>query len=182
MPTRLPTLLLAALVAALCLAIPAGAFAQATGGAAYQPPPTKAKVVNGKAVAPSGAPEAVKKIIAAGNRIVNKPYRYGGGHAKVSDSGYDCSGTVSFALIRAGLLKTPLDSTDFMSWGEEGKGQWVTVYTNPGHAYMVVAGLRLDTGYRDKYVAKWGGAPGTGPRWGKPRDASNFTARHPVGL
>jgi hypothetical protein len=182
MPTRTHTLLLAAIVAAICLALPASSLAQATGGAAYQPPAKKARVVNGKAIAPADAPEAVKKIIEAANRIVNKPYKYGGGHAKVSDTGYDCSGTVSFALIRAGLLKTPLDSSDFLGYGEAGKGHWVTVYTNPGHAYMVVAGLRLDTGYRDRYVAKWGGAPGSGPRWAKPRDASKFTARHPAGL
>jgi hypothetical protein len=182
MLTRFHTLLLAAFVAAICL-LPGSAVAQSTGGAQYQPPAGKAKVVNGKAIAPSDAPPEVKKLIAAANRIVTKPYKYGGGHAKVEDTGYDCSGTVSYALLKAGLLGgTPLDSTGFMSWGAPGKGKWITVYAHGGHAYMVVAGLRLDTGYRDRYVAKWGGAPGSGPRWGKPRNPNGFTVRHPAGL
>ena len=182
MPTRVQKTLLAAIVAALCL-LPGSAVAQSTGGAQYQPPPTKAKVVNGKAVAPSDAPPAVKKAIAAANRIVTKPYKYGGGHARVDDTGYDCSGTVSYALIKAGLLKPfPLDSSGFMSWGEAGKGRWISVYAHGGHAYAVIAGLRLDTGNRDRYVAKWGGAPGSGPRWGKPRNPTGFTVRHPAGL
>ena len=182
MPIRAYTTLVAAMVAAVCL-LPGSAVAQSTGGAQYQPPPKKAKVVNGKAVAPADAPEVVKRVIAAGNRIVSKPYRYGGGHARVDDTGYDCSGTVSYALIKADLLKGyPLDSTGFMSWGEAGAGQWITVYAHGGHAYMVVAGLRLDTGYRDRWVKKWGGKAGSGPRWGKPRNPSGFTARHPAGL
>jgi hypothetical protein len=182
MLTRVQTTLLAAFLAAICL-LPGTALAQSTGGAQYQPPPSKAKVVNGKAVAPSDAPPEVKRAIAAGNRIVAKPYKYGGGHAKVEDTGYDCSGTVSYALIKAGLLQgSPLDSTGFMSWGQAGKGRWITVYAHGGHAYVVIAGLRLDTGYRDRYVAKWGGAPGSGPRWGKPRNPRGFTVRHPAGL
>ena len=183
MPTRVHTTLLAAMLAALCLLLPGSAIAQSTGGAAYEAPPKKAKVVNGKAIAPEGAPPAVKKAIAAANRIVTKPYKYGGGHAKVEDTGYDCSGTVSYALIKAGLLKGyPLDSSGFMNWGESGKGKWITVYAHGGHAYMVIAGLRLDTGYRDAYTKKWGGAPGSGPRWGKPRNPKGFTVRHPAGL
>ena len=171
------------MLAALCLLVPGSAIAQSTGGAQYEAPPKKATVRNGKAIAPADAPPAVKKAIAAANRIVTKPYKYGGGHAKVEDTGYDCSGTVSYALIKAGLLKsTPLDSTGFMSWGEAGKGKWITVYAHGGHAYVVIAGLRLDTGYRDQYVAKWGGAPGSGPRWGKPRNPKGFTVRHPAGL
>ena len=123
MPTRVHTTLLAAMLAALCLLVPGSAFAQSTGGAQYQPPAGKAKVRNGKAIAPADAPPAVKKAIAAANRIVTKPYKYGGGHAKVED-----------------------------------------------------------TGYRDAYTKKWGGAPGSGPRWGKPRNPSGFTVRHPAGL
>ncbi len=182
MLTRVQTTLLAACIAALCL-LPGTALAQSTGGAQYQPPAGKAKVRNGKAIAPADAPPEVKAVIAAANRIVTKPYRYGGGHAKVNDTGYDCSGTVSYALIKAGLLEgTPLDSTGFMSWGAPGKGRWITVYAHGGHAYLIVAGLRLDTGYRDAYTKKWGGAPGSGPRWGKPRNPKGFTARHPAGL
>ncbi|HEX8054325.1 MAG TPA: hypothetical protein VF517_15155 [Thermoleophilaceae bacterium] len=182
MLTRFHTSLLAAFLAAVCL-LPGSALAQSTGGAQYQPPASKAKVVNGKAIAPSDAPPEVKAAIAAANRIVTKPYKYGGGHAKVEDTGYDCSGTVSYALLKAGLLTgSPLDSTGFMGWGAPGKGKWITVYANGGHAFMMIAGLRLDTGYRDKYVAKWGGAPGTGPRWGKSRSANGFTVRHPAGF
>jgi hypothetical protein len=182
MLTRVHTSLLAAIVAVLCL-LPGSALAQSTGGAQYEPPAGKAKVVNGKAIAPSDAPPEVKKAIAAANRIIAKPYKYGGGHAKVEDVGYDCSGTVSYALLKSGLLLgTPLDSSGFMGWGDPGKGKWITVYAHGGHAYMVIAGLRLDTGYRDAYVKKWGGAPGSGPRWGKPRDPKGFTVRHPAGF
>ena len=100
---------------------------------------------DGLAIAPASAPPAVQAIIAAGNQIHTLPYKYGGGHAKFQDTGYDCSGSVSFALHGAGLLKTALNSTGFMSWGEAGPGQWVSIYGNPGHAYMIVAGLRFDT-------------------------------------
>ena len=137
----------------------------------------QALLIDGAAHAPAGAPEQVKRAIAAGNALQGKPYRYGGGHARVDDSGYDCSGTVSFALNRAGLLKTPLDSTSFMRWGRRGEGEWITVHTNPGHAYTVIAGLRLDTSAA--------GDPGgdKGPRW-RPtlRSPGGFTARHPAGL
>ena len=133
---------------------------------------------NGFAVAPAGAPPQVINAIAAANKIVGKPYRYGGGHAKVEDSGYDCSGTVSYALLGGKLLKgTPLDSSSFMRWGQAGPGQWVTVYTNPGHAFVVIAGLRLDTSAAgDPSGAK-------GPRW-RPvlRSTRGFKARHPEGL
>nr|MBA3300483.1 hypothetical protein [Thermoleophilaceae bacterium] len=83
----------------------------------------------------------------------------------------------------AAALDTPLDSSSFASWGEPGPGQWITVYTNPGHAYVVIAGVRFDTGYRDNaLLKKMGGAAGRGPRWGRPRSTKGFTARHPVGL
>ncbi len=137
----------------------------------------QALLIDGVAHAPAGAPAAVKRAIAAGNALQGKPYRYGGGHARVEDSGYDCSGTVSYALNKAGLLKTPLDSSSFMAWGRRGEGDWITVYTNPGHAYTVIAGLRLDTSAA--------GDPGgeKGPRW-RPalRSARGFAARHPAGL
>jgi peptidoglycan hydrolase-like protein with peptidoglycan-binding domain len=111
------------------------------------PAPTgKARLLSdGLAVAPSDAPQVIKDVIAAGNRIATKPYLYGGGHGTWNDSGYDCSGSVSYALHGGGLLSTQLDSSDFMSWGSSGHGRWITIYTNPGHAYMVVAGLRFDT-------------------------------------
>ncbi len=132
---------------------------------------------SGKAAAPENAPEAVQQAIWAANRIIGKPYRYGGGHARFEDSGYDCSGTVSYALRGAGLVKSPLNSSGFMRWGKRGKGQWITVYTNPGHAYVVIAGLRLDTSAADDPRG------GKGPRWRPLRKSdSGFAARSPVGF
>jgi hypothetical protein len=183
MPPRFRTLLLAAcLLAPACLA-PATALASSGGvspsDARYQPA-KKAKIVNGLAVAPRGAPAEIVNAIAAGNKIIRKPYRYGGGHGSFNDSGYDCSGSVSYALHGGGLLRSPLDSSSFMHWGLAGKGKWITVYTNPGHAYMYIAGLRLDTGQRNKAT---GAAPGSGPRWNYgARSNSGFTPRHPNGL
>ncbi len=127
----------------------------------------------GVAVAPASAPDEVKAIIEAGNEIATKPYKYGGGHGRWHDSGYDCSGSVSYVLHAAGLLRRPLDSTGFMSWGERGRGTWVTIRTNPSHADMIVAGLRFDTSARRQ----------TGTRWSEQmRSARGFHGRHPNGL
>jgi hypothetical protein len=169
----------------MACAAPATALA-GNGGAAPDDrfkPGTKAKLVHGVAVAPADAPLAVKNIIAAANSISTKPYRYGGGHKSFIDSAYDCSGAVSYALKGGNLLTSPLDSSSFMKWGQRGPGKWVTVYTNPGHAFLVVAGLRFDTGYRNwSRAAARGQAPGSGPRWGLPRSAKGFKARSPLGL
>ena len=128
---------------------------------------------NGLAMAPASAPQAVKDIIAAGNAIAHKPYRYGGGHGRWNDSGYDCSGSVSYALHGAGLLNTQLDSTSFESWGQKGYGKWVTIYANGGHAWMMVAGLRFDTS----------GLSADGSRWhAERRSVSGYVIRHPRGL
>jgi peptidoglycan hydrolase-like protein with peptidoglycan-binding domain len=128
------------------------------------------------AIAPSDAPQEVKDAIAAANRITTKPYRYGGGHGKWEDSGYDCSGAVSYALHGGGLLSKPLDSSGFTTWGQAGKGTWITVYGNSGHAYTVIAGLRFDT-------SASGSSGGSGPRWrSKARSASGYVARHPAGF
>jgi hypothetical protein len=125
------------------------------------------------AVAPAGAPAEVVAAIAAANDIVDRPYRYGGGHRSFKDTAYDCSGTVSYALHGAGLLSRPLDSSSLESWGAAGKGDWITVYANAGHAFVVIAGLRLDTS----------GAGESGPRWRpQPRSGSGYVARHPAGL
>jgi hypothetical protein len=125
------------------------------------------------ALAPAGAPPEVQSAITAANRIVGKPYRYGGGHGRWEDAGYDCSGTVSYALHGAGLLRSPLDSGAFARWGKAGKGRWITVFANGGHAYAIIAGLRLDTS----------GSGGSGPRWRKQgRSSRGFTARHPTGF
>jgi cell wall-associated NlpC family hydrolase len=125
------------------------------------------------AIAPPDAPAKVRAIIAAGNEIATKPYKYGGGHGKWRDSGYDCSGSMSYAFHGAGMLDTALDSTGFMSWGKPGKGSWVTTYAHGGHSYMVVAGLRFDTS----------GLAADGSRWHtSKRSASGYTVRHPNGL
>jgi peptidoglycan hydrolase CwlO-like protein len=127
----------------------------------------------GMVQAPPGAPAAVAQVIAAGNAIATLPYVWGGGHGSFHAGGYDCSGSVSYALAAAGLLTSPLDSTGFESWGVAGPGQWITVYANAGHAFMVVAGWRFDT------VALSSG----GTRWSQSMtSAAGFVARHPAGL
>jgi hypothetical protein len=128
---------------------------------------------DGLAVAPASAPEEVQAIIAAGNEIHDKPYKYGGGHGRWNDTGYDCSGSMSYAFHGAGLLDEALDSTGFMSWGEPGKGQWVTTYANSGHSYMIVAGLRFDTSGRAEEGSRW---------HTELRSARGYTVRHPTGL
>jgi cell wall-associated NlpC family hydrolase len=138
-------------------------------------PPGKAMLVNGRAIPPANAPAAVKKVIAAANKIRTKPYIYGGGHARWWDRGYDCSGAVSFALHGGSLISTPMPSGSLESWGSPGRGRWITVYANGGHAYAVIAGLRWDTA---------GNTHGTGPRWHKSLSAAAsgpFVARHPLG-
>jgi len=126
-----------------------------------------------RATPPPGAPAAVVEAIRAANRIAGKPYRWGGGHRRFTDSAYDCSGAVSFALHGAGLVLSPLDSRAFMRWGDPGPGGWITVYASASHAFTVIAGLRFDTS-----------GPGPrGPRWrSAPRSAGSFTARHFLGL
>jgi hypothetical protein len=116
---------------------------------------------------------AVRRIVAAASRIAHLPYKYGGGHARWNDSGYDCSGSVSYALHGAGLLRRPLNSSEFMSWGAPGRGRHVTIYAAPGHAYMVVNGRRFDTTGRDE----------SGSRWQRrSRSSAGYVARHPPGL
>jgi len=128
---------------------------------------------DGLAVAPASAPPAVKAVILAGNRIAKKPYIYGGGHGKWEDTGYDCSGSVSYALHGGGLLKASMPSGGFMNWADAGPGQWITTYANGGHMYMVVAGLRFDTSGRKR----------TGNRWQTAmRSTAGYQIRHPQGL
>ena len=174
------------------VAFPAGASAQTsgTGGAQFSDPApivtpgaTATLLPDGTAAAPAEAPLEVQAAIFAANKLLDKPYKYGGGHAKVEDSGYDCSGTVSYALLAAKLLKSPLDSSSFLRWGLKGKGAWITVYTNPGHAFAVIAGLRLDTstgGITSRRITR---TAERGPRWRVAlRNTRGFKARHPVGF
>jgi hypothetical protein len=128
---------------------------------------------NGIALPPLEAPEAVRQMIEAGNVIARSPYLWGGGHGKWVDTGYDCSGSVSFVLASAGYLEAPLASGPLMSWGAPGRGKWVTVYSHQGHVFMEVAGIRFDTS----------GARETGSRWqNELRSTAGFVARHPPGL
>jgi peptidoglycan hydrolase-like protein with peptidoglycan-binding domain len=128
---------------------------------------------DGFAVVPILAPDVVKAVIIAGNKIAKLPYIYGGGHGKWEDAGYDCSGSVSYALHGAGLLETSMPSGGFMNWGDPGPGQWITLFANGGHIFMTVAGLRFDTS----------GKSATGSRWQTDmRSSSGYTVVHPPGL
>jgi Putative peptidoglycan binding domain len=128
---------------------------------------------DGLAIAPEDAPDVVKRVIAAGNEIAKKPYKYGGGHGRWNDSGYDCSGSVSYALHGGELLDRPAPSSGFFGWGEAGEGQWITIYTKASHMFMVVAGLRFDTSGRSRRGTRW---------QADMRSTSGYRARHPAGL
>jgi peptidoglycan hydrolase-like protein with peptidoglycan-binding domain len=138
---------------------------------------------NGTATAPADAPSVVKAVIASANRIIGKPYIYAGGHGTWEDSGYDCSGAVSYALHGAHLLASPEDSTELESYGSPGRGRWITIYADSSHTWVVVAGRAFDT-------ADFGGPNipiGSGPRWrsnptGNLGDGGNYIMRHPSGL
>jgi hypothetical protein len=142
--------------------------------AAFLPTGPRARVLpDGRALAPDNAPDIVKRVIMAGNAIAKFPYKWGGGHGAWRDDGYDCSGSVSFALAAAGLLDRPLTSGQFMGYGEEGPGEWITLYANQGHIFMVVAGLRFDTSGRGR----------AGTRWqDEARGVDGFAVRHIPGL
>ena len=122
---------------------------------------------------PAGAPAAVDEVIAAGNAIATLPYIYGGGHASFHADGYDCSGSVSYALAAAGLVSSPMVSGQFESWGDPGPGKWITIYANAGHVWMVVAGWRFDTVALAESGTRW--AQGGG-------EFAGFVVRHPPGL
>ena len=137
----------------------------------------RARLHRGEAAAPKKAPASVKRAIWAANQLRSKPYRYGGGHRSFYDLGYDCSGTVSYALGAAGLISSPMSSTEFRKYGRRGRGKWITIYARKGHTFAVIAGLRLDTTPYDNYTGRW--APGWQTTDRPPR---GFVARHPVGL
>jgi hypothetical protein len=186
------TLGLAGLLVAGSLAAAVPAHAQ-TGGATapgYTPPTTTQPDqsaamgvatlnADGSATAPVDAPPQVRKAINAGNRIRFKPYLWGGGHRSFKAKGYDCSGAVSYLLHAAGLLKRPLASGPLASsWGSAGVGQWITVYANAGHTYVVVAGLRFDTSAVGESLRS-----GSGPRWrSTARSAGGYRAKYYPGL
>ena len=166
---------------ALALA-PTGATAGCGGGGVSSAevdictPTAKGRLLdNGMLVPPKSAPARVKAVIAAANKIRTKPYVFGGGHARWWDRGYDCSGSVSFALHGGKFLESPLPSGPMANLGLAGEGRWITVYSNPGHAYAVIAGFRWDTS---------GNTDGsTGPSWHEDlRDNVGYVARHPSGF
>lgn len=136
----------------------------------------KVKLVNGRAVAPANAPAAVKRAVAAGNALQRMPYRMGGGHARQNDSAYDCSGSVSYVLRNAGLMRGTMPSRGFKNYGKRGRGNWITIYARDNHVFMTVGGLRLDARGSDRGYAG-------GPRWlREPRSPRGFVVRHPAGL
>ncbi len=177
-PAKAWLLSVAATVGLVALIAPAAASAGGggvgVGSSQDTVPGNKAKLVHGRAVAPASAPDEVKAVIAAANKIRNKPYKWGGGHGKWKDSGYDCSGSVSYALHGGHLLNKPLDSVGFERYGAKKHGSWITVYGSSSHAYMVVAGLRFDTSM----------TPGDGPGWSKKMRSTpeSYTKRHPRGF
>jgi hypothetical protein len=152
-----------------------GACASSTKHYTYRYVEGKTAILRGRyAMAPRDAPEAVKRAIAAGNHLIGKPYIYGGGHRRIEDIGYDCSGTASYVLHYAGLLPTPIASDEFRSYGKSGEGKWITLYARRGHVFSVIAGLRLDTGYNGQ---------GEGPQWSaRSRPIKGAVLRHPAGL
>jgi hypothetical protein len=168
-------------VLAVLAVLPAGASADCGGGGLSPAetdictPTAKARLLpNGMLIPPKSAPTRVKAVIAAANKIRLKPYIWGGGHGRWWDAGYDCSGSVSYALHGGKFLESPLPSGPMENWGLEGEGRWITVYTNAGHAYAEIAGYRWDTS---------GDSGETGPRWHEDlRDNVGFVPRHPAGF
>lgn len=131
---------------------------------------------DGTASPPLFAPFKVRRAVAAANRLLDKPYKFGGGHAVLNDTGYDCSGATSYVLREAGLLEGQLTSGGFFNYGKRGKGDWITVYARKGHVFLVIGGLRFDTGGS-------GGNGESGPRWKpQPRRVDGHVMRHPSGL
>lgn len=168
------TVALAALAALAIGAAPAGAqtggVSAGGGGGGGGVAGKKAKLRNGRAIPPRSAPGRVKRVIRAANRIAKgKGYCYGGGHSSFRSSCYDCSGAVSYALKGGNFVRRPMPSSGYFRWGKKGRGKWITVFTNAGHMYMTVAGLRFDTGM----------VAGKGPGWSKQmRSAKGFRKRH----
>jgi hypothetical protein len=170
-----PKILLAAVVLA---AIGSSANANIFPASGPTVPGTRARLRFGQAAAPESAPLSVKRAIWAANQLRSKPYVFGGGHKSFLDRGYDCSGTVSYALAAAGLIKSPMSSSEFRNFGERGHGKWITVYARNGHTYAIIAGLRLDTTpyltAHDRWQPGWQAAERV--------PVGGFEARHPVGL
>jgi len=164
--------------AAVLAAVASSATANTFPASGPTVPGTRARLRFGQAAAPESAPLVVKRMIWAANQLRHKPYIFGGGHKSFIDRGYDCSGTVSYALGAAGLLKSPINSSEFRNFGERGRGKWITIYARNGHTYAIIAGLRLDTTpfltAHDRWQPGWQVAERV--------PAGGFEARHPLGL
>ncbi len=181
--TRAPIL---GIVTAIALIGGAASASAQTGGTviAGTPAPTSGTpglatlAADGSAIAPPDAPPAVRRAINAANRIRTLPYKWGGGHRRrFRDTGYDCSGAVSFVLHKARMLKVPMASGSLGRWGVPGRGEWITVYANRGHAFAVIAGLRWDTSAVGESLNR-----GSGPRWRQTqRPGRGYRQRHFVG-
>ena len=173
-PLALATACVALALPASALADSGGTSAPGSGGGGGDARAGKARLVDGRAVAPSNAPARIKKVIDAANRIAKgKGYCYGGGHSSFRDNCYDCSGAVSYALHGGRFVKSPMPSSGYFNWGRKGRGDWMTVYTSSGHMYAVIAGLRFDTSM----------TKGKGPGWSKQmRSSSGFKVRHRKGF
>ncbi len=168
---RLPSVLLSLVAGALCLA---GCAGTPPYHYTYVPGKTATVTADGRATIPPRAPQSVAAAIAAGNEIAGSPYVYGGGH-RPGEGGYDCSGSVSYVLRATGRFHGSMPSEGFRHYGEGGAGRWISVYARSGHVFVVVAGLRFDTG--------WTGENYSGPRWTtRDRPADGYVIRHPEGL
>lgn len=172
---RVITLALAAALAATLSSCSSGRGGSDYHRVAYRAPaPNQAVLRGNKAVAPRNAPPEVRRAIAAANRIAGMPYKWGGGHARLNDNGYDCSGATSYVLRNAGLMEDQMPSRGFLRYGNRGHGKWISVVARDGHVYLVIAGLRFDTqgqGRRD------------GPKWHYDlRSTRGHQVRHPSGL
>lgn len=174
MMPRFFLLMLACVLLTQCASAPSG---PSRWNYSYVPGRTAVVYPNGKAWLHGYAPTVVHNAIAAANNIAGKPYVWGGGHQRLEDHGYDCSGSVCYVLNHAGLLRGHGTSGMFRRYGQAGKGEWITVYAKDGHTFLEVAGLRFDTG------GGGGNSANGGPRWTTAsRPLSGFKARHPVGL
>lgn len=141
---------------------------------AYKVQNRTATIVNGRAIPPRDAPPVVRRAIAAANNLVGRPYKWGGGHARLNDTGYDCSGAASYVLRNAGLMANQMPSRGFLKYGRRGEGKWITVYARNGHVFMEIAGVRFDT---------QGHGREDGPRWRlESRSTKGHAIRHPAGL
>jgi peptidoglycan hydrolase-like protein with peptidoglycan-binding domain len=121
----------------------------------------------------SGGEGVVARVIAAADEIATRPYVYGGGHGSFVSSGYDCSGSVSYALHGGGLLSSPEDSTALESYGAPGPGRYITIYANSEHAWMTIDGRRYDTVALAESGSRWSSSMAS---------TGGYVVRHPAGL